>query len=321
MSSRRASRSGRAAMFASFISGRVGAIAHPWPRSSLSSDGAMRSERSPTVAGEHSTRRTIRIDLEYDGSDFRGFAPQPGLRTIGGEIEAGLQRVLQAPIRVTPAGRTDTGVHARGQVVSFQTVSRMPVVDLKRALNALVGEDVLVRSVADVPAGFDARRSARSRRYRYAIWNAPDRDVWHRRWTTHVEAALDADAMDTACQALVGRHDFAAFRTHAAQDEPRSSTVRSVFRAEWRHDPSEPRLLAFDIEADAFLRHMVRSIVGSSVLVGRERLPVTGIEAIMGRTERAAAGPTAPAGGLTLVEVKYEVVGVGGQVAPSADRM
>lgn len=249
--------------------------------------------------------RTLRIDLEYDGTNFRGFAPQPGLRTVGGELEAALGRVLGEPIRVTSAARTDSGVHARGQVVSLLADSGVVLADLKKALNALIGPDMLVRDVCDAPAGFDARRSARTRRYGYAIWNGPERNVWERRWTVHIDEPLDMEAMHDACQALVGRHDFGAFRTHQAQDDPGKGTIRRVHGAGWRRDEADPRILRFEIEADAFLRHMVRTIVGSSILVGLGKAPRTAFTAMLAGGERAAAGPTAPASGLALLEVTY----------------
>lgn len=249
--------------------------------------------------------RVLRIELDYDGTDFRGFAPQPGVRTVGGELEAILSRVLGRAIRVTSGARTDSGVHARGQVVSFRTESAAKTSEVKRALNALMGDDVSVSNVAEVDANFDARRSARSRRYRYRVWNAPDRSVWQGRWTAHVEGSLDVEAMHEACQPLVGKHDFAAFRTHRAQDDSERGTVRRVLSTSWKRDPVEPANVAFDIEADAFLRHMVRTIVGSSILVGQRRLPRTAIGDMLAAADRAAAGPTAPAQGLTLIEIKY----------------
>src|SRR5436309_1192810 len=163
--------------------------------------------------------RTIRLDVQYDGTDFHGFAPQPAARAVGGELEDVLERVLGQRPRVNPAGRTDTGVHAKGQVVSFQTESAMSCAELKRAVNALVGSDLLVKEVSDAPDGFDARRSAETRCYGYSIWNGPDRNVWERRWMGYVGGPLDVEAMDRSCQHLVGKHDFAAFRTHRSQDD------------------------------------------------------------------------------------------------------
>ncbi|MBM2809360.1 MAG: truA [Chloroflexi bacterium] len=249
--------------------------------------------------------RVIRTDLEYEGTDFYGFAPQPGARTIGGELEVALTRVTGEAIRVTPAGRTDSGVHATGQVVSFRIESTICLADLKRALNALTGADVLVRAMAEADETFDARRSAQTRRYEYSVWNGEDRNIWERRRTAHVDDPLDVEAMDEACRAVVGTHDFASFRTHRTQDDPDKSTVRRVFRAAWSRDLNDGRILRFDIEADAFLRHMVRSIVGSALLVGHGKRPTTSIGDMLRLANRAAAGPTAPASGLTLREVTY----------------
>lgn len=251
------------------------------------------------------TARNLRIDLDYDGTDFRGFVPQPGLRTVGGELQRVLERVLGSPTRVIPAGRTDSGVHARGQVVSFRTESDIGLDELKGALNALVGQDVVVHEVSEVAREFDARKSAKSRRYGYAIWNATSRNLWERRWSAHVDAPLDPEAMDQACRPLVGLHDFAAFRTHRTQDDPRRRTMREVYCAHWRRDESDPRMLRFEIEADGFLRHMVRTIVGSAVQVGLGKLPASGILGMLERGERAGAGPTAPANGLALIGVTY----------------
>jgi len=248
--------------------------------------------------------RTLRADLEYDGTDFRGFAPQPSARTVGGELERVLSQVLGEGVRVTPGARTDSGVHARGQVVSFRTSSGLAVAEVKRALNALLGDDVWVHDVNEAPEEFDARRSAQSRRYRYSIWNVPERSVWNRRWSLHVESELDVDAMDRACGDLVGKYDFAAFRTHRAQDDPGRATTRRVLSTKWRRAGAGPKV-TFEIEAESFLRHMVRAIVGSSILVGQKKLPVSAIGDMLAAGDRGAAGPTAPAHGLTLMEIRY----------------
>jgi len=248
--------------------------------------------------------RVLRADLEYDGTDFHGFAPQPGARMVGGELDQILSRVLGEAIRATSAARTDSGVHARGQVISFHTTSGMPVAEIRRALNALMGDDVWVHDVAEVEDGFDARRSARSRRYQYRIWNAAERSVWQRRWSLHVEAPLDVESMHRTCRALLGRHDFAAFRTHRAQDDPGRATTRRILATDWQRDGDGPTV-TFEIEADAFLRHMVRAIVGSSILVGQKKAPEASLAEMLAAGDRAAAGPTAPAHGLTLMEIRY----------------
>lgn len=249
--------------------------------------------------------RVIRLDLEYEGTDFHGFGAQPGLRTVGGELADALEQILGEHIRLAPAARTDAGVHARGQVVSFAASGDAPVVTIQRGANAVTGRDLWVREALVADEGFDARRDARSRRYEYRIWNAAGPNVWERRWTTHVEGPLDVDAMHRACQSLLGRHDFGAFYTHQAEDDFPRGTMRHVLCATWGRDAAEPRLVRFQIEADAFLRHMVRAIVGSSVLVGLGRLPEPAIAEMLQSRERATAGPTAPAAGLTLLEVTY----------------
>jgi tRNA pseudouridine38-40 synthase len=248
--------------------------------------------------------RVIRLDIEYEGTDFHGYALQRHQRTVGGEIDGALTRILGEPIRTVAGARTDAGVHARGQVASFGTRSDMAVNEMRRALNALVGKDVAVNAVTDADPGFDARRAARSRRYEYAIWNAAARSVWDRRSTWHIGDHLDVPAMEAACQQLIGKHDFASFRTHRTQDDANRSTVRRVLCSNWRRDEATP-IIRFQIEADGFLRHMVRTIVGSAVLVGKGDLPVDAVEVMLARGERAAAGPTAPPQGLTLMEVTY----------------
>lgn len=247
----------------------------------------------------------IRLDLEYEGTDFRGFAPQPGLRTVGGELTRALNQVLSDEIRIIPAARTDAGVHARGQVVSFSTATHLPSVELRHALNAVTGPDLWIRTADDAESGFDARRDARSRQYEYCVWNAADANIWHRRWAAHVPDPLDLDAMQRACQSLEGQHDFGAFYTHQTQDEPGKRTVRRVLSIEWQRDSLVPELLRFQIEADGFLRHMVRAIVGSALLVGLGKRPADGVRRMLDSRDRALAGPTAPAAGLTLMGISY----------------
>jgi len=249
--------------------------------------------------------RVIRLDLEYDGTDYRGFAPQRNARTVGGELERILARVCGEGVRVTPGGRTDSGVHAQGQVASFRTHNAISTGELQKALNALVDADLYITNVSEAADDFNARHSAASRRYGYTIWNAPARSVWHRRWMGHVAISLDVQRMDAACQALRGRHDFAAFRTHRNQDPPGLTTERRVHAVSWTRDVADPRIIHFEIEADAFLRHMVRTVVGSSIQVGEGKLPVNAIDVMLESRQRAAAGPTAPPQGLTLLEVRY----------------
>jgi tRNA pseudouridine38-40 synthase len=247
----------------------------------------------------------IRLDLEYDGTDFRGFAPQPGLRTVDSELRTALEKVLGEPVRLTPGARTDAGVHAQGQVVSFATASDLPTDQMVNATNALTGQDLQVTDASDVDESFDARRDARSRAYEYRIWNAPRANVWNRRWTAHVDDALDVAAMDRACRPLLGRHDFGAFYTHKSQDDVPKTTTRRILDLGWTQESGEPHLVQFRIEADAFLRHMVRAIVGSAIQVGLGKAPEEGIAAMLEDPRRINGGPTAPAAGLTLTKVAY----------------
>jgi len=176
---------------------------------------------------------------------------------------------------------------------------------IKRATNAMVGHDLLVREAAEAAPGFDARRSAKSRQYHYLIWNRPDRSVRDWRWSAHLTEALDLEKMNRACEVLVGEHDFATFRTHAAQDDEAQNTVRRVSSCRWIDNEPAPGFLRMEIKANAFLRHMVRAIVGSVLLIGQGKLPGEAMAELLEKRDRAAAGPTAPAHGLTLVAVEY----------------
>ncbi len=245
--------------------------------------------------------RTLRLALEYDGTAYRGFGIQPGAPTIQGVLETALAATLGHPVRVVAGGRTDSGVHAVGQVVSLRTSSRLELDAVRRATNARLPSDVRVRAATEAPAGFDARRCALWRAYRYTLWRDAAPNIWWQRYSYHYAGPLDLGAMRRASRRLVGRHDFAAFATHQAQNAP-GSTVRRVISARWR---AEGAFWHFDVVADAFLRHMVRSMVGTLLLVGRGELTPQGLAAIVAGRDRRRAGPTVPAAGLTLMEIAY----------------
>lgn len=246
--------------------------------------------------------RTLRLVLEYDGTHFAGFQIQPGRRTVQGELEAALARITQETIRVVAAGRTDAGVHARGQVVSFRTGSPLPVERLHRALLALLPADITVHRVQEMPPGFHARRDARRRLYRYTILNRPVRPAIGRQYVWHVPDPLDVAAMQAACRYLIGTHDFAAFAGLSSGRRGRR-TERTVYRADlWR----EQAAVIFEIEANAFLPQMVRTIVGTLVEIGRGRREPAAMAAILAARDRRAAGPTAPPQGLCLMRVWYD---------------
>lgn len=223
--------------------------------------------------------------------------------TIQGVLEEVLATVVGHAVRVTPAGRTDAGVHARGQVISFTTTSHIPASVVSRALNARLPCDIVaVRSIEAAP-GFDARRAARRRSYRYAIWNSEVPNLWLRRYLWHVPYRLDLEAMQEAAATLVGRHDFTSFIGRAAEESRPKSPIRTIYEARWSRDGE---MLYFDCTADAFGRHMVRNMVGTLLWVGTGRLDGEAFRRILEARDRRAAGPTAPAHGLTLMNVEYD---------------
>jgi tRNA pseudouridine38-40 synthase len=244
----------------------------------------------------------LRLTVEYEGTRYLGWQLQPGGPTVQGELERALKTVLREPVRVRGAGRTDAGVHAAGQVATAH-VSRLPpdLGRLRRSLNALLPADVAVREVAPVDDAFDPRRHARSRVYEYRILNAPAPSPFWQRWAWHVLAPLDVAAMDAAAQRLLGEHDLAAFRGADARETPRT-TVRRVFESRVR--PAPP-LLVYRVEATAFLKHMVRNVVGTLVEVGAGVRPPDAMAELLAGRDRTRAGATAPPHGLTLVEVRY----------------
>lgn len=246
--------------------------------------------------------RTIALGVAYEGTSYHGFGIQPGRLTIQEVLEEALAGCLGERVRVTAAGRTDAGVHATGQVVSFATGGRLEAAVLVRAVNAHLPEDVRVTWADEVSERFDARRSALRRQYRYCIWNDPRPDIWRRRWTWHLPDRLDDDALERAAATLVGRRDFRAFAGQMVREPAGRTTVRTVERATWWRDGP---VLSFEIAADAFLRHMVRGLVGTLVLVGRGRLDQAHFEEIVAAADRRRAGPNAPARGLTLIGVEY----------------
>lgn len=246
--------------------------------------------------------RTLALGLAYEGTAYHGFGIQPDRTTVQEMLETALAACLAERVRVTAAGRTDAGVHATGQVVTFVTTGRLAAQDIVRAANAFLPEDVRVTWGAEMPAGFDARRSALRRHYRYCIWNDAVPDLWRRRWTWHVPDRLDERAMDVSSGDLVGRRDFASFAGQSAREPEGRTTVRTVERATWHRDGPT---LTFDVTADAFLRHMVRGVVGTLVQVGRGKLGRNEFGAIVEATDRRRAGPNAPSHGLTFVGVEY----------------
>lgn len=241
---------------------------------------------------------TLRLTVEYDGTEFRGFQWQPEVRTIAGVLESALGRLFAEPVKVTGAGRTDRGVHATGQVVSMTAQRGFPLDRLLVALNANLPQDCAARAAAEVDAGFSARFAALERTYVYAILNHPARRPLLGRYAWHVARPLDLDAMRAAAAPLLGTHDFRSFAT-LEPGQPSTRTVRRL-EVERRGD-----LLRIEIAADGFLHHMVRTIVGTLAECGMGRRSPGEVPALLKACERAAAGSTAPAHGLYLAGVRY----------------
>jgi tRNA pseudouridine38-40 synthase len=244
----------------------------------------------------------VKLVVAYDGRDFAGVAPNVGVRTVGGTLGAALERVLRHPVELTVAGRTDAGVHASGQVVSFDARAEgLDLPKVQRAVNRMLRPAIVVRSAEVAPPDFDARFSARARRYRYLVLNRPTPDPFLAATAWHVETPLALPAMRLACDPLIGEHDFSSFCRRPKGDP--APLVRRVLDARWSDQGDG--LLRFDIGATAFCHQMVRSIVGTMVDVGRGRRRAGEVKGILAARDRSAAGEPAPPHGLCLDEVVY----------------
>ncbi len=242
----------------------------------------------------------VKLTLAYDGTRYVGWQVQPNGRSVQAEVERALGTLHKAPRRVTAAGRTDAGVHARAQVVSFPEERPLPIPAYVKGMNALLPGDVAVRAASIEPDGFDARRSARGKRYRYVIENEGTRAPLTRLHAWQVFGLLDVPAMADAARRLVGRHDFAAFQ---AADCAARHAVREVRRLDVLGDAGGR--VEIVVEATAFVKHMVRNLVGTLVEVGRGKRAPESVAELLRRGDRREAGPTAPPQGLFLEEVFY----------------
>lgn len=241
----------------------------------------------------------VKLTIEYDGSAYFGWQLQAGVDTIQGRLEAALAQIFSELVRVYGSGRTDAGVHARGQVAAIDLPREFSSIELKRALNALLPQDIVVLAAVSTSDDFDPRRDARSRVYEYRILNRESPSAFEHRYAWLVRDALAIEKMQAAACVFVGEHDFAAFRTLGSDE---TTTRRRVIQSDWRR---EDDILIYRVEATSFLRHMVRTMVAVMVDAGRGRIDVDAAGAILSSRDRAAAPAAAPATGLCLVEVRY----------------
>jgi tRNA pseudouridine38-40 synthase len=243
----------------------------------------------------------VRLDISYDGTDFSGWAVQPGRRTVCGVLTEALSTVVRRPVSLTVAGRTDAGVHATGQVAHLDLPAEVDL-DLVPRLARFLPSDVRVRAITPAPDGFDARFSALARHYRYRVAVAPfGAEPLRARDTVSWPHAADLAAMNQAGELLVGEHDFAAF----CRRREGATTIRALQRFEWVPDADPPGVLVAEVSADAFCHSMVRSLVGAVLAVGAGRRPADWPASLLRRGERASEVTVAPAHGLTLVAVDY----------------
>lgn len=244
--------------------------------------------------------------VEYEGTDFSGWARQPGERTVEGELSKALETILRHPVKMSVAGRTDAGVHASGQVVSFETEAELSPDEVAYRATAVLPKDAALRRCVEVPYSFGARRSATSRSYEYRILNAGIRSPIHRRDSVYIARDLDFEALAVCAESLRGVRDFRAFtptKTHHARFE------RNVFESSWER---EGELLVFRISANSFLYGMVRALVGTMIEAADGRREISSFEALLSGGERKDAGASAAAHGLTLVGVGYDCLDISG---------
>lgn len=247
--------------------------------------------------------RTLKLTISYDGTAYHGWQAQPGRSTIQQALEEALRRLTGESVRTAAAGRTDAGVHALGQVVSFETASTLETAVLRRGLNAHLPRDIAVLEADDAPEGFHATRSAVKKRYRYVLYDGAVRQVFRRAYCWQVRRRLDAAAMHEAAQAWLGTHDFRSFETQWPQ---RTTSVRTMYElCVTRGRGEDADFVTYEVEGSGFLYNMVRAMVGTLVEVGVGRRDRSWPQEVVAAGRRSAAGMTAPPQGLFLVRVEY----------------
>ncbi len=244
--------------------------------------------------------RNIKLTIEYDGTGYHGWQIQPEVRTIQGTLEEKIGVIAGEQISLVASGRTDAGVHALGQVANFKTESRIPLEALKRGLNSLLPDDIAIKRVEVVSHDFHARFSARSKLYEYRIFNSTVSSPMERNFSWYVPERLNLRKMREAARLLLGTHDFSSFR---ASQSDNLNPVRTLMALEIERKRN--KIIEFRMRADAFLKHMVRNIVGTLADVGKGKLHPECVEAILDARDRTHAGMAAPPNGLFLVDVEY----------------
>jgi len=251
--------------------------------------------------------RFLKLTIAYDGTDFVGWQVQPNGRSVQAELEAAWRAITGESLRIRASGRTDSGVHAAGQVCSLATESRLEFATLHRALNAVLPPDICLLETSERPDEFHAIRDCVEKTYRYQVQAGRLVDVFSRRYAWHVPVSLDVGLMHMAAQHLIGRHDFAAFQATGSE---RYSTVRTISQAAVRERQVDRfQRVEIDVTADGFLYNMVRCIAGSLVLVGQLKRSPEWIAEVVRSKDRAHAGPTAPAHGLTMLSAVHTTSG------------
>ena len=242
----------------------------------------------------------IKAVIEYDGTDYSGFQKQPSRRTVQGELERALTNLFkQDRVKVIGAGRTDAGVHATGQVISFPSPERFPIDRIPPATNGLLPKSIRIKSAEPAPEKFHARYSAKRRTYEYVILNREAPAAILARYAWHLTKPLDLGSMEAACGSLIGRHDFASF---GMPDKPGGSTIREIFDSRIRRKRDAVYLT---IKADGYLRGMVRAIVGTLAEIGQGKREVSEMDGMLKACDRRAAGVSAPPQGLFLTRIEY----------------
>jgi tRNA pseudouridine38-40 synthase len=252
----------------------------------------------------------LRLILSYDGAEFAGWQVQPGQPTVQGALASAIGRLTGENVLPQGSGRTDAGVHALAQVVSFATASAIPAENWMRALNDILPASIRVLEVSEAAPEFHARKSARAKTYRYRIHRGAICPPFLARYVWHYPYPLEEPAMAAAADLVVGQHDFTSFAAvdperverMAVEENVHTTNIRTIYSSNWIREGEE---LVYTVRGNGFLHHMVRNLVGTFLLVGKGTVTLEDLRRILEARERTAAGPTAPASGLYLVEVEY----------------